>query len=169
MNCNIRLAHTYYDTNGYAMDFDFENLKELYHGEMFGDLPEIATQQLCIKSMMNDQKLKEKHEYFTFYDRMLHHSIDHTNDLFFASKKDLILLIDFLKDANINFRITLANKKIFYPLLSLQNASKEFKYLVYEHIYCKYNADDVLDKINSGLALTEIDYCILNKCIYTGD
>ncbi len=92
-----------------------------------------------------------------------YYDIDDYKTLIFLTKNELDFISPFYKKMGLRTTIYNAEKVIFNNELSVLNYPIDFKEKIEQHIICSFNKDDVLDKINRGLTLTELDYQILNQ------
>lgn len=62
-----------------------------------------------------------------------------------------------------NYEYSLADDLLFNNKLDLSLATEKIQNIITEYIYTNFEANDVLDKINNNIELTELDYKILKN------
>ncbi len=101
---------------------------------------------------------------FSFIDDCVGVDIDDISSIIFCDIDVLGKYLRFTEILGLKIKIyDDIDTKIFNNELDLSKATKDLKSIINEYILKNFTIDDVLDKMNEGIKLTEIDYQILRK------
>jgi hypothetical protein len=111
----------------------------------------------------NDPRFKEFKGNFDFLDEVRGIDIDDFQTMVFADEESLRKFLRYSELIGYKYKVGRADKKLFKNQLDLSKAGQSLKEIIYEFITKHFNINDVLDKMNEGCQLTELDYKILKS------
>lgn len=131
-------------------------------------VPEKMALLYCLaKNMDTDPEYKKLNIESGFLERIMsknnYTDINNYNSLFFSTKNDKELILKYFNHHELICKINLADTLIFENSIAINHLPKIFKSYVEQYILNRYTKNDVLDKMNRGLELTNIDKKILKS------
>lgn len=111
----------------------------------------------------DDERYAEFGGNFDFLDEICGIDIDDYQTMVFADELTMQKFLRFSEISGYKYKVYRADKMIFQNMLDLSKAGQDLKDRVREFILRHFNVNDVLDKMNEGLKLTEYDYQILKS------
>lgn len=111
----------------------------------------------------SDPRFSEFNNNFDFLEDIQGIDIDDTKTMIFTDNESLRKFLTYSSILGYKYKVIRADEKLFRNQLDMSNAGQHLKDMIHEFITKHFSINDVLDKMNEGLQLTEYDFQILKS------